>query len=82
MNYKLALTAASLLLFTCGEVFSDDELSEVTVKATRVANESPASSYATAATALRFDPLTELQSRGIAEGQSDVTGPANGTLRC
>jgi len=73
MNYKLALTAASLLLFTCGEVFSDDELSEVTVKATRVANESPASSYATAATALRFDPLTELQSRGIAEGQSDVT---------
>ena len=73
MNYKLALTAASLLLFTCGEVFSDDELSEITVKATRVANENPASSYATAATALRFDPLTELQSRGIAEGQSDVT---------
>jgi len=73
MNYKLALTAASLLLFTCGEVFSDDDLSEITVKATRVANESPASSYATAATALRFDPLTELQSRGIAEGQSDVT---------
>jgi len=73
MNYKLALTAASLLLFTCGEVVSDDDLSEITVKATRVANESPASSYATAATTLRFDPLTELQSRGIAEGQSDVT---------
>jgi len=73
MNYKFALTAASLLLFTCGEVFSDDDISEITVKATRVANESPASSYATAATALRFDPLTELQSRGIAEGQSDVT---------
>lgn len=73
MNYKLALTAASLLLFTCGEVFSDDDISEITVKATRVANENPASSYATAATALRFDPLTELQSRGIAEGQSDVT---------
>ncbi len=73
MNHKLALTAASLLLFTCGEVISDDDISEITVKATRVANESPASSYATAATALRFDPLTELQSRGIAEGQSDVT---------
>ncbi len=73
MDYKLALTAASLLLFTCGEVFSDDDISEITVKATRVANENPASSYATAATALRFDPLTELQSRGIAEGQSDVT---------
>jgi hypothetical protein len=73
MNQKHALTAASLLLFTCGEVFSDDDISEITVKATRVANESPASSYATAATALRYDPLTELQSRGIAEGQSDVT---------
>ena len=51
----------------------DDTLSEITVKATRVVNDSPASSYATAATALRFDPLTELQSRGLAEGQSDVT---------
>jgi len=51
----------------------DEEVSEITVRAARVANASPASSYATAATALRFDPLTELQSRGIAEGQSDVT---------
>ncbi len=65
--------AASLLGFTCGEALSDDEISEITVKAIRVANDSPASSYPTAATTLRFDPLTELQSRGIAEGQSDVT---------
>ena len=52
---------------------SDAEISEITVKAARVANDRPASSYAAPATALRFDPLTELQSRGIAEGQSDVT---------
>jgi vitamin B12 transporter len=52
---------------------NDDTLSEITVKAIRVVNDSPASSYATVATALRFDPLTELQSRGLAEGQSDVT---------
>jgi len=52
---------------------TDKELSEITVKAARVANDRPASSYAAPATALRFDPLTELQSRGIAEGQSDVT---------
>jgi vitamin B12 transporter len=51
----------------------DDELTEITVQSKRIANDSPASSYATAATALRFDPLTELQSRGLAEGQSDVT---------
>ena len=52
---------------------SDEELSEVTVEAKRVANEQPASTYASLATALRFDPLTELQSRGLPEGQADVT---------
>jgi len=73
MKYNFALTAVSLLALTCGEALSDDEISEITVKAARVANDRPASSYPTAATTLRFDPLTELQSRGIAEGQSDVT---------
>ncbi len=52
---------------------ADDEISEITVISRRVANDAPASSYAALATALRFDPLTELQSRGLAEGQSDVT---------
>ncbi|MCP5090125.1 MAG: TonB-dependent receptor, partial [Gammaproteobacteria bacterium] len=51
----------------------DEEVAEITVSATRVANERPAGTYATAVTTLRFDPLTEIQSRGIAEGQSDVT---------
>lgn len=71
-----------LLLLTNSSAWSDDistgggdlsDLAEITVKSRRVANDTPASSYATAATALRFDPLTELQSRGLAEGQSDVT---------
>lgn len=51
----------------------DAEISEITVKAVRIANENPASTYSSLATALRFDPLTELQSRGLAEGQSDVS---------
>jgi vitamin B12 transporter len=50
-----------------------EEIAEITVRAQRVANTRPAGTYATAATTLRFDPLTELQSRGLAEGQSDVT---------
>lgn len=50
-----------------------EEISEITVNAKRVANTRPAGTYASLATALRFDPLTELQSRGLAEGQSDVT---------
>ena len=55
------------------EVAETEEITEITVNARRVANLRPAGSYATAATILRFDPLTELQSRGLAEGQSDVT---------
>jgi hypothetical protein len=50
-----------------------DEITEITVRARRVANERPAGTYAAPATTLRYDPLTELQSRGLAEGQSDVT---------
>ena len=50
-----------------------EEITEITVSAQRVANDRPAGSYAAPVTALRFDPLTELQSRGLAEGQADVT---------
>ena len=49
------------------------EIAEITVKARRVANLRPAGTFAAPATTLRFDPSTELQSRGLAEGQSDVT---------
>ena len=51
----------------------EGEIAEITVLAKRVANERPAGTFATAATMLRFDPATELQSRGLAEGQADVT---------
>jgi len=52
---------------------NDEELAEVIVRASRVANIRPAGSYASLATTLRFDPQTELQSRGLPEGQADVT---------
>ncbi len=51
----------------------NEDIVEIKVKASRVANNLPANTYSTVTTALRFDPLTELQPRGIAEGQSDVT---------
>ena len=50
-----------------------DEITEITVSAERVANLQPAGTFAAPVTSLRFDPLAEIQSRGIAEGQSDVT---------
>jgi hypothetical protein len=46
---------------------------EITVRARRVANAYPAGSFAALPTELRFDPRTELQSRGLAEGQADIT---------
>jgi hypothetical protein len=52
---------------------ASEEIAEITVSADRVANTRPAGTYASPVTALRFDPLIEIQARGIAEGQSDVT---------
>lgn len=51
----------------------EHELSEITVRASRIANTRPAGTYPSLATALRYDPLIELQSRGLPEGQADVT---------
>lgn len=47
--------------------------SEITVRASRTANTQPAGTFASVATALRYDPLIELQARGMPEGQADVT---------
>ena len=55
------------------ESSAEEELTEITVTAARVANTRPAGTFASVATQLRFDPLTELQSRGLPEGQADVT---------
>ena len=64
--YSATLVAAEII----GEA---EEISEITVNARRVANTRPAGTYASPATVLRFDPSAQLQSRGLAEGQSDVT---------
>ncbi len=67
------LTAYSAELVADDDVGEADEITEITVSARRVANTRPAGTYASPATLLRFDPSTQLQSRGLAEGQSDVT---------
>ncbi len=71
-SVAVALLPGSFSLSTLAEV-DEQPITEITVEAKRIANDAPASSYASPATTLRYDPLTELQSRGIAEGQSDVT---------
>ena len=50
-----------------------DWIEEIEVYAKRVALETPAGTYAAPVTMLRFDPSIEVQIRGLAEGQADVT---------
>ena len=69
----IALIALAGPTASPAESTTDEVISEITVSAERVANERPAGTYASPVTKLRFDPLTEIQSRGLAEGQSDVT---------
>lgn len=74
MRSLFALCAA--LTTVPGHATTPDEdaaLSEITVSGRRVANAHPAGSFAALATELRYDPRTELQSRGLAEGQADIT---------
>lgn len=56
------------------ETASDEtvELSPVTVYSTRVANQDPVGSYAAPVTALRFEPLVDVQGRNFAEAQADI----------
>lgn len=67
--YRLVLLA---ILLT-PSAYAAQSVEEITVAAPRVANERPASSLTTIASALSFDPQVELYSRGLAEGQSDIT---------
>ena len=55
------------------EIEEVEWIEEIEVKAKRVALDNPAGTYAATVTALRFDPSVELQIRGLAEGQADVT---------
>jgi len=51
----------------------NDHVEEVRVLATSTANDRPAATYQGVLSALRFDPLIELQSRGLPEAQADIT---------
>jgi hypothetical protein len=77
MKWRLALLGSAGLGITVSSAAmaedNDQEIAEITITESRVANTRPAGTYASPATVLRFDPTTELQSRGLPEGQADVT---------
>ena len=49
------------------------QLPDITVYSPRVANQAPVATFAMPVSALRFEPLVDLQTRNFAEGQADVT---------
>ncbi|MDP3070427.1 MAG: TonB-dependent receptor [Opitutaceae bacterium] len=64
-----ALLLASVALHAQGTV----SLPEVTVYSPRVANQTPAGTFAMPVSALRYEPRVDIQGRNLAEAQADVT---------
>jgi len=70
----LCLFSISVLAETADtDDISSAELETIRVIGQRVANLQPASTYSTVVTELRYDPQINIQTRGLAEGQADVT---------
>ena len=63
-----------LTSFTCyATEDTKHPLTEIIVTAIRVTNDVPAGTYTSLTSNLRYNPIVELQSRGMPEAQSDVT---------
>jgi len=72
MKSRNLLAGLSLMAPLCGQL-APVSLPEVTVYSPRVANQSPAGTFATPVTVLRFEPRVDVQARNLTEAQADVT---------
>jgi len=72
---KLFSTAVILSLSVVALCAEDApvELPSVTILSPRVANQEPVGSFAMPVSALRFEPLVDVQARNLGEAQADVT---------
>lgn len=77
LTHLSGLLLASTVAASASEPESVGESAEaleiIEVTARRVANLRPAGTHAAVITGLRFDPQVDVQARGLAEGQADVT---------
>lgn len=71
VKVSFVFIAALLPVMVCAQ--GAVNLPEVTVNASRVANQSPAVTFAMPVTALRYEPRVDLHGRNLAEGQADIT---------
>ncbi len=70
---KTLVVSLIVLLPVAVRAQSAVNLPEVTVYSPRVANQSPAGTFAMPVSALRYEPRVDIQARNLAEGQADVT---------
>jgi len=71
-----SIPAAALFLAAASRLLSQDEatsMAPVMVYSPSVANQSPAGTFAMPVSALRYEPLVDIEPRNMAEAQSDVT---------
>lgn len=71
MKAAFVFLAALLPVTVCAQ--GAVNLPEVTVNASRVANQASAVTFAMPVTALRYEPRVDLHGRNLAEGQADIT---------
>ena len=71
-DLALAPDAVKETIDLSGEKAASDPGLRLVVEAPRVANQEPAGSFAAPVTALRYDPLLDIQARNSAEAQSDL----------
>jgi hypothetical protein len=69
----LFLTSSLVMRADAASADAPVELSPVTVYSPLVANQEPVGTFAMPVTALRYEPLVDVQARNLAEGQADVS---------
>ena len=72
MHFRFVLLALSGAAMAVADTSETVALPNLRVYSNRVANQEPVASFAMPVTALRYEPLVDVQARNSAEGQSDV----------
>jgi vitamin B12 transporter len=70
---RVPVSLLCLSVAVLGRAQTTVNLPEVTVYSPRVANQSPAGTFAMPVSPLRYEPRVDLQARNLTEGQADVT---------
>jgi hypothetical protein len=73
LTSSLLLASVLALCAAAARAQSDNSLPAVIVNSPSVANQAPAAAFAMPVSALRYDPLVDIEPRNMAEAQADVT---------